>query len=362
LNHATLAVDFSRQAVDAMLQLNVNSHDWSAVATDIPIDRGFFTADSPLLAVDRDGTTGGSTWGLLQGTFAGQGLSGALLGYTLGDTSIAETISGTASFYAPPQDTSATYRDIGIAGTDSRAPMPAALALHSTASTSTLGMDGSGNLIGFDTMLPSYSALSTDDARTPAHLDIGAATLTDTGTDTDSGIMWGRWSGTIAATDRVTGSPVSPAFNPQDLHIIAGPEMASQVMLPITGSATYRLAGGTRPTDNMGNVGTLNSASLSADFTNMTVVTGINATVGTTTFNAASSATPIESGRYFTATHKDSLTLSCTGAGSGTTHTGIISGAFYGTQGQSAGAAYSFNTTDGGSINTTISGTAAFKP
>ena len=361
LNSATLSVDFSRQAVDATLQLNVNSHAWSASATDIPLDRGDFTASNPLLTVERDGSASPSTWGHLNGTFAGVGLNGVLLGYTLGDISISETINGTASFYATEQNTNVPYREIGIAGADSRAPMPSILALHSPSATSNISIDGSGNIIGFDTMLPEYNIMPSGDDQTPVHLDIGAATLTDTGIDTDSGITWGRWSGTITSTDRVTGTLTSPSFNPQDLHFIAGPEMTSSVMLPITGTKTYQFAGGTRPTDNIGNIGTLNSASLSADFTTMTVATGINATVGTTTFDAASVATPIESGRYFNATSSDSLSLSCTGAGSGTTHTGVISGAFYGEHGESAGAAYSFNTTDDGSINTTISGTAGFK-
>ncbi|GAB6097045.1 hypothetical protein JCM14469_32990 [Desulfatiferula olefinivorans] len=362
LNSASLSVDFSHQSVDTLLQLTVNSHDWSAGATDIPIDRGFFTAGSPLLTVDRDGASGGTTWGIVKGTFAGPGLSGALLGYTLGDTALMETITGTAAFYSQGQAPPAPYREIGIAGTDSRTPMPPALALQATASAASLSMDGAGRLIGFDTLLPTYGAGSTDGTRSPTRLDIGSASLTDTGMDAATGIMWGRWSGTVAAKDRVTDSAVSPSFNPQDLHVIAGPEMDSPVMLPITGTKTYQLAGGTRPTDNLGNVGTLNSASLSADFTHMTVAAGINATVGATRFNANASAVPIENGRYFTATHQDALTLTCTGSGAGTTHTGIISGSFYGTHGQSAGAAYSFNTNGGAGIDTTISGTVAFKP
>lgn len=361
IDSATLSVDFSRQAVDATLQVNVNSHDWSASATDIPIDRGNFTADSPLLTVERDGAPSPNAWGHLSGSLTGDGLNGALLGYTLGDTSISETINGTASFYGTEHNTNVLYREIGIAGTDPRAPLPTTLALNSPSASSNVSVDGSGYLSGFDTMLPAYSVAPSGDAQSPVHLDIGAATLTDTGTDIESGITWGRWSGTLNATDRVTGSAMAPAFNPQDLHFIAGPEMSSPVVLPIIGTRTYQFAGGTQPTDNLGNIGTLNSATLSADFTNMTVATGINATVGTTTFNATSAATPIESGRYFNATNNDSLSISCTGTGAGTAHTGVISGAFYGEHGDGAGAAYSLNTTDGGSINTTISGVAGFK-
>lgn len=361
LNSATLAVDFSHQSVDATLALNVNSHDWSASATDIPLVRGEFSAANPLLTVERDGVAGPSVWGSLSGTLAGDGLNGALLGYTLGDIGISETVNGTVAFFGSGQDTTTPYREIGIAGTDFRSPMPSAMALHSVSGATGISSDVAGNLTGFDLLLPEYSMTPSGDAESPVRLDIGSARLADTGTDPDSGVIWGRWAGTIDASDRVTGATLSPAFNPENLHFIAGPESSSPVMLPITGTRTYQFSGGTNPTDNYGTIGTLNSATLSADFSNMTVATGINATVGTTTFDASSIATPIEGGRYFTATHRDSLMITSSGAGAGTTHTGVISGAFYGAHGESAGAAYSFNTTDGGSINTTVSGVAGFK-
>jgi hypothetical protein len=358
LDTASLSVDFSRQALDVSLGLNVNSHDWTASANDVAIDRGLFAVTSPELSVEIDGDSS-ATWGNLNGSFAGEGLTGVLLGYTLGDASSSEIVNGTASFYAPEQDTNAPYREIGIAGLDSRASMSSTLALFSPSAMSAISMDNSGNVTGFDSMLPTFGTTLSDDAQTAVQLDIGSATLTDTGTDADTGISWGRWSGTITATDRDTGTVTSPTFDPQDLHYIVSPEMTSAVNLPIMGTKTYAFAGGTNPTDNLGNVGTLNSASLSADFTNMTVATGINATVNSTTFDASSMATPIESGRYFTATTNDTLAL--TSSVAGTTNTGVISGSFFGETGDSAALAYSFNTTDGASIDTTVSGVAAFK-
>jgi hypothetical protein len=41
--------------------------------------------------------------------------------------------------------------------------------------------------------------------------------------------------------------------------------------MPVTGSATYTLLGGTSPTDTLGNTGVLGSATFFADFTNMRV-------------------------------------------------------------------------------------------
>lgn len=361
LDSATLSVDFSRQAVDTSLQMTVNSYIWTASATDIPMVSGTFSESSPSLTILRDGAFSPNAWGHLSGSLAGDGLNGAVIGYTLGDTSISETINGTASFYGAEQDTDTTYREIGIAGTDYRAPESPVLAQHSVSSAANISTDGAGRINGFNALLPNYAASPSGDIQSAIELDIGSATLTDAGTDTESGISWGRWSGSVSATDRLTGVSVAPAFTPDNLHFIAGPEMSSQVVLPITGTRTYQFAGGTNPTDNMGNVGTLNSATLTADFSNMTVATGINATVNANTFDASSSATPIENGRYFTATHNDSLTVSSNISGDGITHSGVISGSFYGNSGESAGVAYSFNATDGSTIDTTISGVAGFK-
>jgi hypothetical protein len=57
----------------------------------------------------------------------------------------------------------------------------------------------------------------------------------------------------------------------ESLHWIAGNEFGAPPNLPRTGSATYTLVGNTDPTDANGHVGTLGTASLTANFTNRTL-------------------------------------------------------------------------------------------
>lgn len=100
---------------------------------------------------------------------------------------------------------------------------------------------------------------------------IGTAANTDTGSDSMTVLRWGRWTGGIMDSTLVSdGSSGQIDLSQQSLHWIEGPDAAPPV-IPITGVAIYTLVGNTQPTDNLGNVGTLGSASFQADFVNMLV-------------------------------------------------------------------------------------------
>ena len=143
-------------------------------------------------------------------------------------------------------------------------------------------------------------------------------------------------------------------------------------MLPTTGTFTYSKVGGTSPTDNLGSAaGTLNAATLVADFAAQTVNAGVNLTVNGQTWAAGGNAIPIQNRLYFEAGQKLSgggnLNI-CVGGTCGTATiptasslntAGRITGVFTGTSGQGAGMAYSMN--QGGVTGTTVSGVAAFK-
>ncbi|NVM21237.1 MAG: FecR domain-containing protein [Desulfobacterales bacterium] len=224
--------------------------------------------------------------------------------------------------------------------------------------------DASGNLLGFDSRLPQYDAAAGETTWSPVRLEIGTCTLADTGEDTTTGIRWGRWSsGTISA--KLSDGTAVTDFNPLDLHYIYTPEMSTPVLLPVSGTYNYKLAGWTNPTDNLGNVGVLNEACLTADFSAMTVDAGVNVTIlaASLTFDASAVGMPIDEGAGFFAERLDgtgTLNVSCTGGGEGPTNSGVLAGGFTGPTGEGAGLTYSLNTTDGGSINTTVSGVAAF--
>jgi hypothetical protein len=182
---------------------------------------------------------------------------------------------------------------------------------------------------------------------------IGTAIPTNAGTDPISGISWGRWQGVgWTSTNLVTPTAVTGNASPlASLHWITGPVLTGQVALPITGTYAYTLAGGTNPTDSLGNVGTLNSASLTADFTAKTVNVGVNATVNSVNYVANGSNLPIIN----TVFSKNNGLGTFTATANGVATTGNVGGSFTGTTGNGALVIYGFlNGT------TVVNGVAAF--
>ena len=132
-------------------------------------------------------------------------------------------------------------------------------------STSQLQLDSNNNLIGFTAPYPGATGADS------AAFGIGTASNLDTGFDSTTVLRWGRWAGgTASGTLTSDGSDVSVDLGNQSIHWISGPDLPPPAM-PITGVATYSLVGATSPTDNLGNVGVLGSATFLADFTNMSV-------------------------------------------------------------------------------------------
>lgn len=193
------------------------------------------------------------------------------------------------------------------------------------------------------------------------------ATVVDFGTDSVTGISWGRYTqGAMAVVDRVNGSTLNANadFGPVNHYLLSGQQTGATV-LPATGTATYTFVGGTNPTDTTGAIGTLNSATLMADFGAQKVTASVNATAGGRTWTATTpTAVPILAGVGFEATKSltgtgNTLSVSCTGSGCQSTVAGQISGVFTGTTGQGAGMSYALNT--GGVSGITVGGVAAFK-
>ena len=225
----------------------------------------------------------------------------------------------------------------------------------------------------------SFVATGGTPAATTVVLPAGAspATVLESGFDAKTGIRWGRYGGGVVAIfDRVGGGfPARTAdLSAQNWHFILSPAQAGPVSLPVTGTYTYTNAGGTSPTNNIGSAaGTLNAATLVADFGAQTVNAGVNLTVNGQTWAAGGSGIPIQQRVYFEAGRGTSgggnLNI-CTGAACGTTTlptaaantpntSGKLVGAFSGSSGQGVGMAYSLN--QGGIAGTTVTGVAAFR-
>jgi hypothetical protein len=367
LTSATLTADFTRQVVDYLeLNLTVASHDWVATADDIPIDIDYFYADtnsshSPL-TLTCDGSSA-STEGFLQGHFTSNGMTGALVTYALSDPTVGagEDVNGVAAFVGPAQNENISQRMVGYASYDPRDSNCPILESEPN-NSSRVDTNGSSQITGFDTHLPTVGG--SIEEWDPVRLEIGSSSLVNTGSDSETGAVWGRWSGgTVSATYRSDSSAVNPAFTPNNIHYFAGPAMTSIPELPLSGTFEYTFAGGTNPTDSSGNVGALNSATLTANFTNMTVDATVSAEVSNVILGASATGMPIEHGAHFMAGVHDSTALSvtCTGAGCGSSQEGALSGGFVGDTGQAAGFGYSLHTTDNSTIYTTVSGVAVFE-
>lgn len=310
-------------------------------------------------------------WQLASGTVKASGAFGA--GNGTSNSAPVETVNGTVALVAnAPADTATPYRLVAISAFD-----PVALA-STTMNIYGLVLDGgfnnvsrvtevAGGVTAFDSGFGNYNASLNNNSAT---LAIGTATASGLGTDPVTGISWGRWDGgSINITDRTTGVTTPTALGAGSLHWIAAPSMTAPVALPTTGTYNYVLAGGTVPTDNLGNVGTLNSATLTANFTAQTVDVGVsvgitNAT-NPTTLVASGAGIPIQQRTMFDAATVGAvggpsglLTATCTGAGCAVSSPlqARISGAFTGTTGTGAGMMYGFN--NGGTV---VSGVAALK-
>jgi hypothetical protein len=114
-----------------------------------------------------------------------------------------------------------------------------------------------------------------------ANIKFSGGTAAETFSDPNGTYYMGRWSGSqIAVADLATTSPVAPftdALGAASAHWAIGltPGNVTGTTInnvqQIVGTTNYTLAAATHPTDGFGNVGTLNSATLSANFSAQTV-------------------------------------------------------------------------------------------
>jgi len=234
------------------------------------------------------------------------------------------------------------YRNIGYSHSLT-GDTSAEIALNPTGSVATTA---AGALTSFRT--PSFDGTALTSTNR-LNIAVGTATLMDFGTDPVTGMSWGRWQGgQLNRTSLATGQVTRIANGAGSMHWFATPVQTQAITLPLTGVIPYVLAGGTSPTDAGGAVGRLNSATLTANFTNATVDIGLNLSMPAVaaprtsppiTIDASAFGMPIMPGANFKTTNPTIHCAACSGP-----TTGTIAGQFSGPGGSGAGVGYGFNT------------------
>jgi hypothetical protein len=220
-------------------------------------------------------------------------------------------------------------------------------------------LDTNNEVTGFTGGYPTRGAFDT------ATFDIATSTNVDTGFDSITVLRWGRWAGGTASITLSDGTDASQDLGTQSLHWVSSPEWAAPPVMPIAGTASYTLIGGTSPTDNFGNTGVLGSATFDADFTRMlvdsTLAIDINGALWSAAGQGSLGAAAQLPAHLFQGIYNNVTITDPTGTSIGT---GAFSG-FFSEPGPASdpsfpgGAGLTFSLQDQGGT-TTVSGSAAF--
>jgi hypothetical protein len=320
---------------------------WQVTGDNVPIALNAFFASTNDRLVIVNGTgqssrTNGNLGGSVEGSFVGTGLSGVILGYSITDATSSNPtnwnfVNGVAALQGPRQNAATPYREGRFSDADGQLSGPV-LTYAATGRPDEIVSDAQGRLTQFTAPRASLGGLAT--------YTLGSAQVVESGVDPQTGMIWGRWAGGNAqATRGSTAETVNLAQS--SLHyIVAGPQ-SGPVSLPLTGTAVYDVIGSTHPTDFNGHVGTLNSATLNANFTNRTVDASVNIAINGQTWTGVANGMPIYRDQYFSAVtgtpgglpNPAPLVIGCQpSCGQGAT--GSFDGFFTGTTGQRAGMMY----------------------
>ncbi|HUP98821.1 MAG TPA: FecR family protein, partial [Usitatibacter sp.] len=361
LGSMTLDVNFSNRTLDFNAAVSMpatgtsGSGSWNMSAANVPISLNMFGAstDDRLVITNGEGVSSQVNpllSGSFSGSFVGTGIGAAVVGYGISDTTSSSgsshhIVSGVAALVGVAQDAAAPYREGRISD-----PNGAIGQFIRTYATTDRPAEVVANAQGAAT---SFSAPYTG-AGSHATYALGTAQIVESGVDPETGMIWGRWGGGVATISGSNGTQQMDLHN-RSLHYIFGGAQSGPVALPLTGIAVYDVIGSTRPTDNAGHVGNLNTATLNANFNNRTVDASVNIAINGQTWNGAASGMPIYRDQYFGAftgapipgaPNGAPLILSCTpncGAGAA----GSFDGFFAGATGQRAGMMYNLGGNQG---------------
>jgi len=405
---ASLTANFDQQAVAFNLTVPMSAGTWTASGSGVRMDDGGgFHANNasetvtpaspgtPSVSSNRQMfvsySGGGSAFGNVSGQLTGPGVNGAAMVYNFSSSNGDRSLGALAFNNPTPYSDMTAYRLFGLAvGMNNLGAAPynfdeenhrliggvlAPGRIERDALTGApLRLDGeypiAATPVGCTPCIPSHTQIPVTYAVAGATISpgpggvaiAGTATAVNVGSDPSTGLVWGRYAGgTIGVTDRITGAALGTIdAAAQNMHFIMSSVHSGPVVLPVSGTFNYTPVGGTNPTNNLGAVGTLNAASLTANFTARTVDAAVNVTIGGATLNAAAAGMPIQHGAFFDA-HKK-LGVPNAPGGLQITHStdpnsanlaGSLAGSFGGQTGNAAAVIYSINH-GGHSTNTSI--------
>lgn len=320
---------------------------WQLTATDVPIalNAFFATTNDRLTIVNQLGISSRTNSGLsggFEGSFVGTGLAAAILGYNISDATATNPLSwnfvnGVAALQGPRQNAALPYREGRIS--DASGELSGLILTYAaTNRPEEVVTDGQNRATQFVAPRLSLGGMAT--------YSLGGAQVVQSGVDPETGMIWGRWAGGIAQASR-NGQTDTVDLRQASLHyIFAGPQ-SGPVTLPLTGTGVYDVIGSTSPTDFNGRVGTLNTATLNANFSTRTADASVNIGINGQTWTGTANGMPIYRDQYFSAytgqlpglPNPGQLQITCTPS-CGTGATGSFDGFFTGRTGQRAGLMY----------------------
>lgn len=361
LGQATVNANFSNRTLAFQASVTLPAQgaapagSWQLTAESVPISlNSFFGSTSDRLVITNNSgqsSTGNTDLtGSFEGSFVGTGLGAAILGYGITDITSADParwqfITGVAVFSGARQNGAVPYREGRVS--DPLGTLPDFVRSYATTNPpEDIVGDAQGRV----------SAFSAPFARTGgiSRYAIGTAQVLQQGFDPETGLVWGRWGNGVATVTR--GGAVDQLFlTGASLHYLFAGAQSGPVSLPLTGTGVYDVIGSTSPTGFNGAVGTLNSATLNANFTNRTADATVNLGISGQTWIGSAADMPIYRDQYFSAysgtpiagvPNPNPLTISCT-PNCGVGATGSFDGFFTGRSGQRAGLLYNLGGNSG---------------
>jgi hypothetical protein len=314
----------------------------------------FFASTDDFLTVSNGSTTSTANHNLtgsFEGSFVGNGLSGAILGYGISDRTSSSSsnwnfVTGVAAFAGTRLESATPYREGRVS--DPNDTLVSFIRSYSTTNRpDEVTSDATGRVTAFSAPFQGFGPHAT--------YQLGTAQVVQSGIDTETGLVWGRWGGGTATITSRGNETFNLQLGSASLHYIFAAPQSGPVQLPLSGTATYDVIGSTSPTNHTGGVGTLGSASLDANFGNRTVSANVSIAIANQTWNGSAANMPIYREQYFSAysgnpipgvTNPNPLVISCSpncGAGS----SGSFDGFFTGASGQRAGLLYNLGGNQG---------------